>query len=299
MFLTPTQLTAIAADIKAMHLGWAVQTFGMAATGITQEVYAQLVHGNYVTGQQVTDWAMSAYKFGQVQGWKQFQGDYTPPVIPVEHIEAAYEKAIADGLPEMNTIQKGSLDYIRSRGAQYIVGLGNRVADDFTTLAIESEGEIRKTLKADIAEEVATSTIRRETSRKLASRLGNATGDWARDMDRIARTELVNAHQEGQVAAWEVPLKTGGFRMAKRVAPGACSTCQKLYTNSDGSPKIFTEEELRANGTNFKRKQKEWLPVIGSTHPNCACLLIIVPPNFGFNSAGQMLPMSAITKEAA
>lgn len=297
MYLTATQLQAIAAEIKAMHLGWAVQTFGIEATGITPEVYQQLVAGNYVTSQQVTDWAMAAYKFGQVQGWAQFKGDYTPPNVPIEKIEPLYEKALADGLPELNAVQRGSVDYIRTRGAQYIVGLGNRVADDFTTLAIESEGEVRRELKADIVEATAESLIRRETAKKLASRLGNATNDWARDMDRIAKTEIVNAQNEGQLAAWEEPIKTMGFRVARLPAPDACKSCRKLFLDANGRPIIFDEAELRENGSNFGRKQKDWKAVVGTVHPNCACPLILVPPGFGFNKDNQMVPMSAIAAE--
>jgi hypothetical protein len=298
MFLSPAQLQAIAADIKAMHLGWAVQTFGMAATGITPEVYSQLVAGGYVLPQQVTDWALSAYQYGQAQGWQQYLGNYDPPNVPVAKIQALYDKAIEDGLPPMNKAQQASVVFIRQRGAQYVVGLGNRVADDFTTLAIESETEARAELREVIATETAESLIRRETAKKLASRLGNATGDWARDLDRIARTEIVNAQNEGQVDAWQEPIKTMGFRVAKRPAPDACKSCKKAYLMPDGTPRIFDEAELRANGTNFGRKQKDWLPVIGTLHPNCACMLIIVPPNFGFNAEGQMVPLSSIKKEA-
>ncbi len=294
MFLTHEQLAAIAKDIKAVHLGIAIQAFGLDATGLSAEAYHQLVVGGYVTSQEVTSWALQSYKLGQSMGWQQFKGDYTTPAITADKIDALWEKAKTNGLPPLSTQQEGSLKFLRERGAQYIVGLGNRIADDCATLAIESESEVRHELKATVAEETAKVIIGKESAKKLASRLGDATGDWTRNLNRIAETELENAHQEGIVSAWAEPLAAGGFRMAKRPAPDACDRCKALYLDGDGNPRVFTEDELRANGTNFKVKAKDWKPVIGTTHPHCHCILILVPPNFGFNAKGQMVPASLL-----
>lgn len=288
MILSPSQLAKLAQDIKNLHTGFAAQVFGPEATGITPEAYTQLVAGGYVTPAQVTDWAMAAYQLGQAQGWSQLKGVYEPPVVPAKKIQAVYKQALADGLPPMTAVQESAVDYARRRGAARIVGLGNRIADDLTTLAIESEGETRKELKTKVVEATAESLIRRETSKKLASRIGNATNDWTRDLNRIAETELEEAHQQGMVDTWQKPL-TNGFRLAKRPGPGACKSCKALYLTASGVPKIFTQEEM--SGSNFKVKQKDWVPVVGATHPHCHCTLIIVPPGMGFDETGRMVPM--------
>jgi hypothetical protein len=48
-----------------------------------------------------------------------------------------------------------------------------------------------------------------------------------------------------------------------------CEMCKKLYLGSDNHPIIFKLEDLEANGTNVGRKQAQWLPVVGATHPHC------------------------------
>jgi hypothetical protein len=49
--------------------------------------------------------------------------------------------------------------------------------------------------------------------------------------------------------------------------------CKRLYTNPDGSPRLFTLKELEQNGSNVGRPKSQWKAVIGATHPNCRCTL--------------------------
>lgn len=52
-----------------------------------------------------------------------------------------------------------------------------------------------------------------------------------------------------------------------------CSWCRKFYVHPDGSPILYTLEELQANGSNYGRPKSEWKPVLGKTHPRCRCQL--------------------------
>lgn len=296
MLLSPKQLAALADEIRKQHLGFVAQNIGIDAAGIDQDTYDQLVLGGYVTPNQVQDFVMQAYWSGRMAGWHDLTGGRARGGSVLE----ALRDARAKGMPPLSRPQERAVMFARYSAGQYCVGLGNRIADDLTTLSIETERAQQQEARDAIATETATSIIMRESAQKLASRLGDATGDWARNLQRIAETELQTAHQNGWADYIEEEVGPSAL-VAKRTSPDACPTCTSLLTDDDGNPKIFTLSELRANGTNFGRKQKQWLPVIGPIHPRCGCVLIQVPAGWGFNKQGQMLPQAAIDaeKEAA
>jgi hypothetical protein len=184
---------------------------------------------------------------------------------------------------------KRTLDWIRRRAAKYITGLGNRLGHSFETLAIDTEHQTREELRGRIAGAVSAAVHGRKTVKQLASSLGHETEDWSRDLLRIARTEMQQAHQSGWAAHFSAT--TGpATRVAKRLDAGACKDCRRLYLDSDGTPRIFLLSDLQANGTNVGKKRGQWLPVVGPVHPNCHCTLVRVPPGFGFDDQGRMVP---------
>jgi len=65
------------------------------------------------------------------------------------------------------------------------------------------------------------------------------------------------------------------IRVYKRVINDValCPWCDAFYTGPDGKPKIYSLEELKANGSNHGRPKSAWQPVIGVTHPRCRCQL--------------------------
>ena len=292
MLLTPAQLADLANEIRLQWLGYTVQALGIDAAGITQEQYQQLIDGGYVQPQEVEDFVLMAYRAGHAAAWTETQAGH----VPGDKIRALYEDALKRGMPPLSKPQERAVEFAKQKAGQHCLGLGNRIAHDFTTLAIETEAGVRAEMKGLIAEAVATSVINRETARKLASRIGDATGDWSRNLQRIAETELQNAHLNGWADYIEDSVGANA-QVGKRVNAEACPPCRRLYLDGDGHPKVFSLADLRDNGTNFGRKQKDWLPVVGTTHPRCFCQLIHIPGGFGFNKIGQMLPLAAIRRE--
>lgn len=196
--------------------------------------------------------------------------------------------------PKLTDEERHARDWASRSAAETIVGLGNRVAQDFTTIAIEADGELRQKFREAIREELDGNIERRDAWRKLASDLGHRTGDWARDFRRIAATEKQNAMQEGLAAGLikrEGSPKT--IYVAKIPAPEACDDCVRLHlTAGPGSPpRIHTLAELTANGTNVGRKHNAWRAVVGPVHPWCSCALVHVPPGWGFDDDGTMVPL--------
>jgi len=179
----------------------------------------------------------------------------------------------------------------RQHAATYIRGLGNKVADDFTTRAIEADKTLRRKYAAMISETVSEGIERRNAWRKIKSDLGHKSGDWARDFDRIAATEKQRAVQEGY--ATRLRDREGEDALVAKVpTPSACEHCVRLHlTEGAGSrPRVFRLRDLEANGTNVGRKAGAWRAVVGPTHPWCECALVHVPPGWGFDKNGDLVP---------
>lgn len=188
--------------------------------------------------------------------------------------------------------EKHALEWLKTSAATHIRGLGNQIADDFSTLAIEADAELRRKYMGVVREELESNVQRRDAWRKLASDLGHRTGDWARDFARIAATEKQKAMQEGITVGL---IKRHGdpdeIYVAKQPNPGACPDCLRLHTEAGGKLRIFKLSELIANGTNVGKKRRAWSATVGPVHPYCGCELIHVPPGMGFDEAGNLVPL--------
>lgn len=193
--------------------------------------------------------------------------------------------------PPLTDAERASVLWANTRAAEHVQGLGNRVAADFSTIAIDTDAELRRRTEDLIRDVVAESVDLREPWREIVTKLGDATDDWARDLARIAATEKHGAMQEGQARAMKRRRGRSGddVRVAKQPNPDACKHCLRLYTEG-GKLRLFWLSELEANGSNAGRKAADWLPTVGPVHPWCACELIEVPEGWGFDDEGNMVP---------
>ena len=196
------------------------------------------------------------------------------------------------------------LDQVRYQAYHEIKGLGNRISADVNRYLIESdkyrgtkEGKLmakQRKKYEDIIQDAATQTVLdRESVGYMASLIGHKTQDWARDLDRISDFVLHNAHDTGR--AMQIKKSHGEDAMVyKHVFDQACKTCVRLYlTKGMGSqPTVFKINDLISNGTNIGRKQADWKPVIGSTHPWCRCEMESLPKGeFKWNDESKEFDM--------
>ena len=186
-----------------------------------------------------------------------------------------------------------------TRGSEYVRGLGNMVDEQSRTMATEIwDGDeaadvpvpgIRAEVSATIRELTADAIARGATARELASDLGNATGDWARDWLRIARTELQGAYNDGVVIR-AVRIHGDRAQIARIPHDDACIHCQRLFLEDNGAPRVFNAEDLMQNGTNVGRKAADWKATVWPVHPHCRCDTQVVPPGFVFNEDWMLVP---------
>jgi len=189
-----------------------------------------------------------------------------PPRLP-EHVREAWIQA-------------------RMRAGEYARGLGNKIGEDLETIERElwegeevvhvPEEEAREEARRTIEEKTAEAVAEPRDARWLASRLGQARKDWARNWRRIAETELQAAHNEG--IALEAYREDGAEARIVRVPnDDACPDCLRLYLDDDGVPRIFSVLDIVANGTNVGKKRADWQPTLFPLHPHCRCYTIRVP----------------------
>ena len=121
----------------------------------------------------------------------------------------------------------------------------------------------------------------REAPQALASALGYDRG-FQRDWDRVARTELADAFNQGAVAALiarhptnqvdgepvEDP-KVPGVRVFKIVSVNACVHCRRIWTQPDGAPRLYNLSDVLANPSNEGVPAAQWVAQSGTIHPNC------------------------------
>lgn len=290
MLLTPTQLEKIKAIIARRHAAMVLRIVGADAltaqeravlreagidpdTATSEEVIRQAYLYGHIRA------AMSAVSVQAGKGPRGAAAAWTP-----EQLEAHVEKTpIA-----LTEREERAAQWAAVNAAQHIRGLGMRVDLDTGQSVLGVDRELAEEQRAGVSSAVEEAIRKRKSIRELRSDLGWQARDWSRDMDRIAVTELQNAHLEGQADEYRT---TGEDPWVfKQPRPDACASCKTHYLGPDGMPRLFHLSELTGMGNNVGRKKAEWTPTLHALHPHCRCFLVRMPDGWGFNEDGDMIP---------
>ena len=194
----------------------------------------------------------------------------------------------------MSDAEQASYDIATKRAGEYIRGLGTLGSDDaedaleewdgeeiVTEVDAESRAETRK-----IVQEAVGEALEHRDPQRLASDLAEKTGNWTHNWDRIAKTELQAAYNDGRVLN---ALERYGDRtqVARFPESGACEKCIEHFTTG-GRPIVWPIAELLDNGSNVGRKRSSWLATLYPMHTNCRCDTIIVPPGYQVRADGGL-----------
>ena len=124
---------------------------------------------------------------------------------------------------------------------------------------------------------VSSAVRENKGARDLARDLSEAVSGRAsltNDMDRVARTELHDAHAMGAYLALKEQSKRAGLadpEVYKLTSPRSCRHCRRIW-GRPGAPRryrlSFVEGRVAAGG-NYGVSAADWGPVPGPTHPNC------------------------------
>jgi hypothetical protein len=283
-FATPAQLERIRGIIERYHDRAVLEIVG--ASALSPDALGALRAAGLIPGKPDTDYGLriveQAYQYGRGLGAQM-------PGTDRQRYQAASVSSWnrSDDHAALNATERASLSYAQSQAGQYITGLTDRVGADIVGLTVEEGNALRSAYR----EEVEIGIAQRDAWRAVASRMGDATADWSRDLQRVAATEMQQAHQAG-VADTIRSSEGEDATVFKQPTPDACPECISLHlTGGPGStPRLFKLSELEANGTNVGKKKKDWKAVVGTVHPWCACELHYMPDGWGFDEDGNMTP---------
>jgi hypothetical protein len=265
MLLTPEQLAQLRKIIQDASTALAISTTGYK---VTDAEVQRLVDEGYLQPDATADLVFTAFEHGALtarlaearsMSWPEFH----------EHVRA--------NPFELSEVEERARDLAQARAGTLCVGLGNRWSTGMDRVIINADQELAEKMRETIQDTTASAIQRRRSLGSLRSDFRQITKDWSRDWDRIAHTEVHQAHQD---AFMESTLERQGpeAMMAKIPDPDACDTCKGLYLDPDGKPLIKPASWWAEQGaTNFGRKKKDWKPVTGTAHPWCRCELQRVP----------------------
>ena len=268
MFLSPQQIAELFDILDTFSLKFAVQN--VSDQYLTPAEKKRLTEAG-INPKTITPTFDNAFKYGMIS---EALGD---DAKSVDFATLKRRLRTKQFLP-LDYREKQALDSLKYQAYNEIRGLGNKINMDTQRIQVEVDRAQRLQYEKVIRDAAKKAIIDRQSVKQMASEIGHKTQDWARDLDRISDFIMHNAHDMGR--AMQIKRAHGqNAEVYKHVFDQACSTCVKLYlTSGMGSqPRVFKVDELIANGSNIGRKQKDWKPVIGATHPWCRCQLESLP----------------------
>lgn len=194
--------------------------------------------------------------------------------------------------PVDRTMYTNALD----RAGRYVRGLGNTAAERAEDVVaevweddeiVEEVNEEQRQARLETIREQTAEAVRHRDPEQLARDLAFETEDWARDWRRIAHTEIQTTYNEARTVDG-VNAYGDETRIARIPETHACEVCLSLFLDETGTPRIWSVEELLANGTNAGKPRAAWLPTLYPVHPYCRCDTVIVPPGLRVDRYGAM-----------
>jgi hypothetical protein len=306
MFLTPKKIKDIAKIIMDHHEAVAAALYGKEA--VSDEGWKLALGLDLVDPKATADELSSQiHVFGAFMAHVDHASQFTRyGTTALDFIDEIQRNPIPMTFVEHLAAKKSA-----QRSAQYIVGLGNKIGATVGSSLIEADRRLDQQMRSTIRDVVSArfgdndaakrmkqrGIVRgkeadffdesfRSTRQRMVSDMGHATGDWARDFKRIAKTETQRAFESGQVESWHEQEKEAAKELKRPVEkvivykiprPDACRHCLRLHRDPGGNLRLFLLDQLEGNGVNVGRKAAEWKAVVGPIHPFCACQIVRLP----------------------
>ena len=191
----------------------------------------------------------------------------------------------------------------RSRAGEYARRLGQELADNMgqtileewheEDIITEADAELRQERLQQIRDATGHALATHNDPNRLAVELMRQTDDWEHNWERIARTELQAAYNDGRVID-AIEAYGQETQIARITEHDACKWCVLLFNNPDGTPIVWPLGDILANGTNVGKKRAQWRASIYPLHPNCKCDTIVVPPGLAVDHDGRLLKPTGV-----
>lgn len=269
MALTATELRRVLAAISDAAASSVVLFAGTSHPAITDDAVRRLQRRGWLPKPLPASAVQNAYVLGRLH-------------TASEAARTARDQPLGAALEsvrnfDLSAADQRALAYLQTSAGEYLRGIAQSATGYMTAkmLAAQRITDTAPYLSA-VRATLATGMLERQTRAEVARELAEATGDWSRDMRRVAHTELHRAHQTGSAQTMLERAQARGdadVEVSFVVRPDACPKCRGLYLKPNGEKRMFSLSEVVANGTNVGRKAAAWQPVVPPLHPNCTCIL--------------------------
>ncbi len=267
MILTPTQVSEILKEVDKHTLLFIAGNVGVDTLSLLDRL---LLRGFGINANKLYSefpFYVQSFYFGRLS---QLLGEKNTSQLSYKDLrDYLYEHQYQP----LTQLEISTLEIAKKKTYGHIKDLGSRQKGSINEFI--SREEYEKLIGDTIGEAIS----KRKMASSIVSEIGKKTGDWQRDLGRIAETEMQNAYNYGRL---NQIIKEHGDEVwvYKQTYPGACRHCIRLHlTGGIGSkPILFRPSELVANGSNIGRKVADWKATIDSEHPWCRCEILIVFP---------------------
>ena len=299
--------TPVQTLVRVHHEAYLVETLGLKASGVPYANFLKMVNAGMIRPKengkrnqyqvvvnaarvfsgmsnperaQAKDW--SADKWREILAAERTVPDLVPGVAPEtivvpgmsglteqrwggDHSAQDPHAPIEEAPAEMQGYLRAAFKQACDRAGMYCQALGDNLAQGMDKV-LSGEGIAEWRLMI-IREEVSRTIRDGGSKEELAARLRERTGDFVRDWNRVAVTELQGAYNDAAVLT-AIKLHGVGASVARIPETTACKDCLRLFLQ-DGKPIVFKVIDLIKNGANIGVPPSQWKPTVWPLHPRC------------------------------
>ena len=267
MIFTEEQIKSILKEIQFQHLFFIAQNVSVDVLSDEDKFVLQSFGIDWETLRQDFTPYEQAFYFGRLASI----------LGPLQAQQVSYTdlmKYLRQGqfIP-LSSAEKATLSYLENKTYTYIKDLGYKIGT-FVTESMKDEAFARRQYYEEVINDaLKRAVVERDAASSVAREIGIKTGDWTRDLGRIAETEMQNAFEMGKAETMLKDTDPDEKVFYKEVYPGACRHCIRLYCSQGigSEPLMYSYNELLENGTNIGRRADDWKAVLGAAHPYCRC----------------------------
>lgn len=191
-------------------------------------------------------------------------------ILPV--INDAQQATLDTGKASMHDAVENTKQEIRKKIRQQVVEMNKQHRQEVAVRRIDSAPQVKDrgdALRSKLLETIPALllTAKEAFERSFSSSLTDFINDSV--VDSATADSLFTGVSPKDVMVYKKVVDDASL----------CRWCRRLYSNADGSPRLFTLSELQSNGSNYGKKKSEWKATISKTHPRCRCLLFYRKPS--------------------
>lgn len=163
----------------------------------------------------------------------------------------------------LSRAEQEALRSLETKTYNYIKGLGQNISTFIENKLLDENLARRDYYESVIRDATKRAIVERESARSVMAEIGKKTGDWQRDLGRIAETEMQNAYETGKALAFKEISGSRVKNLYKQVYPGACFPIRDTeFLTIEGFKKLdeIKEGDLAAT-FNLESEELEYKPV--------------------------------------